>query len=136
MQPRKAIAAVLATAAATLVGVLAAPASAYTPEWGSTGSPDRVLRHGCHEYRYHYKVTVPTHDWTLETFLVDPTGDRLASGAFASESDPDRGHGTWHICKPSTRPGTFHIKAKINWYNGDTDHKGWFKPSHFRLTAP
>lgn len=141
MLTRKALPPVVAAVLAAVLPVAlmaATPASANTntTKYGSTGSPDRVLRHGCHDYRYHYKVTVPTNDWTLETFLVDPTGEKLASGAFASESDPDVGHGNWHICKPSTRPGTFKIKAKITFYNGPDSTKAWFKPSYFKLTAP
>lgn len=125
--------ALAATVTAALTVVPAGPGLANTSKYGHTGSPDRVLRHGCHNYRYHYVVKAPTNDWTLETFLVDPRREKLSSGAFASESDPRRGHGHWRICHTTTRPGTFKIKAKLTWYNGYDGHKVWFKPSYFRL---
>jgi hypothetical protein len=129
---RKAIPAVLA-------GVLllsAAPASAWSTDLGHTKSRDRVLEDGCNNYRYKFVVKAPTDDWTLETFLVDPTGERLASGAFASESEPDKGHSRFRICRYTTRPGKFTIKAKLTWYRGYEEHVVRFKPSHFRLTRP
>jgi hypothetical protein len=120
---------------AALVGLVlaAAPASASTAQYGHTGARDRVLKPSCHNYRYHFVVKAPTDDWTLETFLVDPTGDTLASGAFSSESEQNHDHGRFRICRPSTVPGKFTIRAKLIWYDGSEDHKVWFKPSHFRL---
>ncbi|MCW2843272.1 MAG: hypothetical protein JWN22_1188 [Nocardioides sp.] len=122
---------------AALVGLVlaAAPASASTSEFGHTGSRDRVLKQSCHNYRYHFVVKAPTNDWTLETFLVDPTGDTLASGAFSSESENDRDHGRFRICRTNTVPGRFTIRAKLTWYRGSEEHTVWFKPSHFRLRA-
>lgn len=121
--------------AAALAGLLlvAAPASANTSEYGHTGARDRVLRPSCHNYRYHFVVKAPTNDWTLETFLIDPTGDTLASGAFSSESEDNRDHGHFRICQFNTRPGRFAIRAKLTWYRGSDGHVVWFKRSHFRL---
>ena len=112
----------------------ALPAVAATSEYGHTSARDRPLRDGCHDYRYRYVIKTPTNDWTLETFLVDPTGDTLASGTFISGTDPRRGSSTFRFCRYSTRPGTFKIRAKVVWYNGSAEHKRWFKPSTFRLT--
>ena len=122
---------VAATLTVALVGVL--PADASTSRYGHTGAADRELQDGCHSYRYHYVIKTPTNDWTLETFLVDPTGDTLASGTFIADSDPRRGPGWFRFCRYSTRPGTFTIRAKVHWY-GATEHKRWFEPSTFRLT--
>jgi hypothetical protein len=124
-------------AALVLAGGVVAPADGTTTSsYGHTHAADGTLRNGCHNYRYHYVVATPTNDWTLETFLVDPTGETLASGAFLSDSDPRRGHGRFRFCRYSTRAGTFTIRAKVHWYNGSEEHKAFFKNSHFRLRRP
>ena len=123
-----------ALAAVLLASGVAVPADGVTTSaYGRTHADDGRLRDGCHNYRYRYVVDAPTHDWTLETFLVDPHGDTLASGAFLSDSDPERGSATFRFCRYSTRAGKFTIRAKIHWYNGSEEHKAFFKPSHFRL---
>ena len=124
----------LALLVATLVVLSSGPAEAGSV--GHTWAPDGTLRSGCHNYRYHYVIKTPTNDWTLETFLVDPTGDTLASGTFISGTDPRRGPGRFRFCRYSTRPGTFTIRAKVHWYSGpgSEEHRRWFKPSTFRLT--
>jgi hypothetical protein len=119
-----------------LVTLLAGAASAGGTYWGSTGAPDRVLRHGCHHYRYHYLVRPHGHDWAAETFLVDPRGDGLASGLFDPDSDPKRGHGNFIICKASTRPGIFTIRMKVSIFKGPDPTVHWVKKSHFRLRRP
>ena len=130
-------AALVAGLVAGLVGLLpAAPASANTSEYGHTAAPDRTLRSGCHGYRYRYVVKAPTNDWTLETFLIDPRDENLASNSFIAESDPRRGHGKFRFCRYSTRTGRFTIRAKLTWYNGSAEHVVRFKRSHFRLTRP
>ncbi len=120
-------------AAVLLAGGLAAPADATTAAYGRTHADDGRLRSGCHNYRYHYVVDTPTNDWTLETFLVDPHGETIASGAFLVGSDPRRGIGRFRFCRYSTRAGKFTIRAKVHWYNGSEEHKAFFNPSHFRL---
>lgn len=122
-----------ALAAAVVLILLAATPASAARSYGHTGSADRKLRDGCHNYRYHYVIKTPTNDWTLETFLVDPTGDTIASGTFIAGTDPRRGPGWFRFCRYSTRPGTFTIRAKVHWYD-DSEHKRWFKPSTFRLT--
>jgi hypothetical protein len=109
------------------------PRSSY----GHTSAPDGTLRPSCHNYRYHYRVTTPTHDWTLETFLRDPTGDGLASGVFIAGTDPARDRAHFRFCRYSTRTGVFTIRGKVTWYDGDgNDHQVWLEPSHFRLRRP
>jgi hypothetical protein len=117
-----------------LAGGVAAPADGETSSPGHTRAADGRLRSGCHNYRYHYVVATPTDDWTLETFLVDRTGETIASGALLSDSDPRRGGARFRFCRYSTRAGEFTIRAKVHWYNGSEEHEAFFKPSHFRLT--
>jgi hypothetical protein len=131
MAPTRALGAILASVITVLLS--AGPAAASTSAYGHTGARDRVLRSSCHNYRYHYVVKAPTNDWVLETFLIDPTGQRLASGAFIAPQDPDRGRGHFRICRNTTVPGRFTIKAKLTWYDGYDEFTKRFDPSHFRL---
>jgi hypothetical protein len=132
---RPAIPALLATVLSAMV-VVAGPSAAQARDFGHTGRPDGVLRNGCHGYRYHFVVKPPTHDWVLETFLVDPRGEGIASGAFSSDSERKRDHGRFHFCRYNTKPGRFTIRAKLTWYNGYDEHKTWLRRSHFRLHRP
>jgi hypothetical protein len=115
------------------VTLLANSAVAAGTYWGSTGAPDRVLRPGCHNYGYHYKVRPHGHDWSAETFLVDPTGEGLASGALDPDSDPRRGRSHFRICRPSTQAGRFTIRMKVSIYNGPNPRQHWVKRSYFHL---
>jgi hypothetical protein len=113
----------------------AAPAAAA--DYGRTGAADGALHRGCHDYRYRYRVTTPTDDWILETFLRDPTGTTIASGTYIVDSDPSAQRATFRFCRYVTRPGRFTIRALVHWYDDDgTDHQAWLRPSHFRLTRP
>ena len=103
---------------------------------GHTGAADGVLRPGCHDHRYRYVVAVRSDDWTLETFLDDRTGETVASGAFTADSDPKRARAVFRFCRYSTYAGTFTIRAKLSWYTGTGEHRGWFEPSRFRLRRP
>ena len=123
--------------------VTADVAGAWTAGYGHTGSADRTLRHGCHNYRYHYVVKPGSSDWILETFLFDPDGHHRGAGDFAAGSDPKKGHSHWGICRSVVRPGRFTIKAHLTWYTpsslpggDDVAHSFWLKPSHFRLSRP
>lgn len=132
MTPVTLLGRVLATV--VLAGGLAAPAAgATTSSYGHTHADNGRLRTSCHNYRYHYVVSTPTNDWTLETFLVDRTGETIASGAFFSGSDPRRGDPRFRFCRYSTRAGKFTIRAKVHWYDGSEGHQAFFTPSHFWL---
>jgi hypothetical protein len=124
--------------AAMLVGagIQTSPAGGEThPEWGKTRAPDQVLKKGCNNYRYHYRLTPPEGTWALETFIKGPRGKRLASGAFSSDFDPNRDWARFRICKATTRVGRFTIKAKVSVQNGPVEYtEGWLEPSHFRMT--
>jgi len=129
---------------ATLVAATPTPASAgrdFKP-WGYTRAPDQVLRSGCHNYRYTYKVDPPGFRWAAEVFLIDPRGVGLASAAFLKGGDPKQGSETWRICRASTKPGRFKMKMKVTYCEerecrSPTDpRRGYVKPSYFRLTRP
>jgi hypothetical protein len=111
----------------------AAPSAAATDAYGHTAAADRTLRSGCHDYHYRYVVKAPTNDWTLETFLIDPRGDRVGSGSFSAESDPPRGRPAFRLCRYATRPGRFAIRAKLIWYDGSEAHPVRFEVTRFRL---
>jgi hypothetical protein len=133
---RPAILALLTTILGGLLVAVGPVTGAQALSYGHTGAPDRILRDGCHGYRYHYRVRPPTNDWVLETFLTDPRGDTIASNAFSSDSEHKRGHGKFRFCRYSTRPGRFTIRAKLTWYSGYDESKVWLRRSHFHLTRP
>jgi len=110
-------------------------ASAGDPEFGRMWRDDGVLREGCHRYKYHYKVKPPKPDWALETFLVDPTGETIASGGFISGNDPKRGTGKFRFCEYNTKPGRFKLRGKLTYREGFQQWVVWVKPKFFRLRA-
>ena len=128
--------AILAALTAAVLLATGAPAEAWTTAYGHTSARDRVLRPGCHSYRYHYVVAAPTNDWTLETFLVDRTGEKVSSNVLSSDSEPDRGYHYFGLCRWNTVPGRFTIRARLIWYRNATGHTAWFKPSHFWMHRP
>jgi hypothetical protein len=106
-------------------------------DYGRTRADDGVLRSGCRNYPYRYVVTTPTHDWTLETFLRDRTGETIASGTYVADADPPRDRAHFRFCRYSTYAGRFTIRAKVHWYDDSGgEHKAWLEPSHFRLRRP
>ena len=127
--------AILALLTAILGGtlVVAGPAVAQAASYGHTGAPDRTLRDGCHNYRYHYRVKPPTNDWVLETFLVDPDGRSVSSGVFSSDSEPDSGSAAFGLCRSVTRFGRFTITGRLTTYDGWDDAVSWITPTTVRL---
>ena len=100
---------------------------------GRTHADDGVLRMGCHNYPYRYRLNIRTNDWTLETFLDDRRGETIASGAYAAGPDHKRQRTHFRFCRYNTVPGRFTIRAKLSWYPDSGDRKAWLLPSHFRL---
>jgi hypothetical protein len=127
------LATVLTALAVLMGGGLAVPAEAGNPDLGRTWARDKVLKRGCHDYRYQYKVTAPAEEWSLELFLRDPSGDTIASNAKDSMVDPKRGSGTFRFCRYNTEPGRFKIRGKLTRYNGYDQYVGWVKPGIFRM---
>jgi hypothetical protein len=124
-------------AGASILLALSVPPASAASEYGSTTASDGTLRKGCHNYGYRYRITTPTNDWTLETFLRDPTGEGIASGAFLSESDARTQPARFRLCRYATRPGRFTIRALLHWYDdGGEEHRVWLEPTRFRLTRP
>ncbi|GAB3196946.1 hypothetical protein GCM10027062_07390 [Nocardioides hungaricus] len=103
---------------------------------GGTSARDGVLRMGCHDYPYRYRLEIRTDDWTLETFLVDRRGETIASGAYLAGPDRKRQRADFRFCRYNTVPGRFTIRAKLMWYTDSGEHQAWLKPSHFRLRRP
>lgn len=103
---------------------------------GRTHADDGVLRAGCRNYPYRYVLKIRTDDWTLETFLVDRTGETIASGAYAAGPDRKRKTTSFRFCRYNTQPGRFTIRAKLSWYTDSGDHVAWLDRSHFRLRRP
>ena len=129
-------------AGAMTVGLgLTAPAGAVEakpdvhPEWGGTATNAKILKKGCRNYRYTYDITPPEGEWALETFLVGPGGVRLAHDAMAIGMDPTQGADSFRICRPSTRPGIFKIRALVSAQekSGQGYVQGWLPVTKFRL---
>ena len=124
---------VLATVVALLGGGLAMPAEAGQARLGKLWAHDKVLKPGCHDYRYQYRVRARAAEWSLETYLKDRTGETVASNTKDSEINRKRGHGKFRLCRYSTKPGRFKIIGKLTRYNGWDQKTGWVKPGRFRM---
>ena len=112
----------------------ASPSAAQIRKMASTHGTSGRLRHGCKSYRYSYKVSAPSDEWGLETFLIGPKGGRLGSDAILSGGDPRSGTKTWKICRTNTTPGRFTIKGRLTYNRYPEQYTGWIRPSHFTLT--
>jgi hypothetical protein len=126
-----------------LVALTASGTAAAEGGPGHVGAADRTLRTGCHHYRYHYAIRPGSDDWLFETWLFDPRGRHRGSGDFLAGSDPERGHGSFGVCRTTVVPGRFTIKARLRWYtqgplptDQPVQHTRWLTPAHFRLSRP
>ena len=55
------------TALGAVVALEASTAAlGWTTKFGHTNAPDRTLRRGCHDYRYHYVAKPKSGDWLLD----------------------------------------------------------------------
>jgi len=129
----KQLAIVLTAVAALVGGGLAAPADAGNPRLGKLWASDKVLKQGCHGYRYQYLVRSSADEWQLEINLRDPTGELIASNTKDSMIDPKRGHGTFRFCRYNTEAGRFKIRGKLTRFDGYDQRVGWVKPGYFRM---
>ena len=134
--------AVIFAVGALLVGALVAPAHAGDIRFGRLWAANKVLREGCHNYRYQYVVRPPNNDWLFETFLHGPSGRTIASNTLDPAANPKRGANHFRFCNDVTRPGRFKIAGKLTWRTcngmpGPLDncvkHVRWVKPGYFRM---
>lgn len=129
------------TAQADLLDLLS-PSSSSTAEpgsgaeWGSTRAPDQVLRAGCRNYRFSYRINTPNDEWQAEVFFTDPKGRAIAHKIFDAGSDPRADTRTFRTCRPSTTPGRFKIRMRVAYTEGYERHLAFVDPSFFRLTRP
>lgn len=133
----------LTALALTLGGVSTADAAGPTASsrmdatsWGSTRAPDQVLRAGCRNYRFAYKITTPNDNWQAEMFISDRKGRAIASVLADAASQPRQDVTTFRTCRASTTPGRFKIRMRITYTEGYDKFVGFAKPSYFRLTRP
>jgi hypothetical protein len=130
---------------ALLVGALVTPAHAWNVRFGRVWAADKVLREGCHDYRYQYVVRPRTNDWLFETFLHGPSGRTIASNTMDSGANRKRGANHFRFCNDVTRAGRFKITGKLTWnrchglpgpLSDCTKHVRWVKPGYFRMRRP
>ncbi|WP_372729338.1 hypothetical protein [Nocardioides sp.] len=113
------------------------PGFATTARYGHTDARSGVLKPGCHNYRYHWVIkNIPDDGWMIETFLVDPDRQMIASGAFGAPVDAKQDRKIFRFCRNVTRPGRFKIRAKLTWWEDGEKQIAWMKPSYFRLKRP
>jgi hypothetical protein len=109
----------------------------YHPEWGSVTGHPGVLKRGCHKYTYRYMVTPPQGIWAIEVFVLAPGLKRVGGGDFADGYDPMSGTGTYPLCKPTVRYGTFRIEARVSVDDGSGNtREGRTATDTYRLHRP
>ena len=125
-----------------LVVVTVSPAEAAKDrpfaQYAKTTRGDGVLKQGCNNYRYGYRITPPKEasTWALETFLTDRRGKTIASGGILQGADPKKGHDRFRFCRENTVPGRFKLRGKFTYKVGFETFDGWIDPTFFKLTTP
>ena len=99
---------------------------------GAVRSPDGILEKGCQSHGYRYRVNAGDSVWSLELFLVDPDGEQVGNGYERKGHDPARGRGRFEFCAQPTRAGTFTVRAKLTWDDGEY-HDKWLEPRTIQL---
>lgn len=112
------------------------PTAAEFKKMGGSSSKNGKLRAGCHAHSYHYWLKPRTRDWTVEVFLTDRTGNHVASDALMSGADKNSGTKSFRICKDNTVTGTFKIRMRMTYPDGDQNRVGWLSSSTFKMTKP
>ena len=100
---------------------------------GAVRSPDGTLEKGCQSHGYRYRVNAEDSDWSIELFLVDPDGETVATGYEWKGRDPERGRGRFEFCAQPTHAGTFTVRARLTWDDGEY-HEKWLEPRSIRLS--
>lgn len=104
--------------------------------WGSIKAPDQVLRQGCRDYRFAYRITTPNDEWQAEVFVTDPRGRAIASVLVDAGSNPSQAVTTFRTCRVSTTHGRFKLRMRVSYNVGYEKHVGFVKPAYFWLTRP
>lgn len=112
------------------------PTAAQFKKMGGSSSKNGKLRRGCHAHSYHYWLKPRTRDWTVEVFLTDRRREHVASDALMSGADKNSGTKTFRICKDNTVTGTFKIRMRMTYPDGDQNRVGWLQSSTFKMTKP
>jgi hypothetical protein len=127
-------------AVALVAGALtASPADAsepveLKPEWGTISAENGVLKRGCRDYGYDYRITAPDRgDWDLNVTLVGPGGKELWFGYLYEGANPDEGTTTFRLCRAKTRPGRYKLKAVVSVQVHNEVTAGRLKTEKFRL---
>jgi len=97
---------------------------------GAVRSPDGILEKGCQSHGYRYRVNAGDSVWSLELFLVDPDGEHVGNGYERKGHDPARGR--FEFCEQPTRAGSFTVRAKLTWDDGEY-HDKWLEPRTIQL---
>lgn len=126
---------------ATICGLMLAwPLAAAGPvvaadPLGTAFARNQLLRHGCHEYPFSYRVNPParTTTWSAEVFLIGPRGNKLGSAYFLSPADAERGKSAWRLCRPSITSGKYKMKMKVTFIDTYDTVTARVKPTTFRL---
>ena len=116
--------------------LVAAPATAWDADYGRVTRGDGVLRAGCQDYGFRYRVRPGNNDWAAEFFLRGPGDEGLGTVGKLSGAHRKRGRGHFEVCRASTRPGRFTIRGKLTITMGFDQEVHWVKPVRFRLRRP
>lgn len=99
---------------------------------GEVRSGDGRFERGCQSHGYRYEVRAHGSDWSLELFLIDSRGKRVATGYEWKGADPREGRGRFEFCAQSTVPGKFTVRPRLTWDDGQY-HEKWLEPRTIRL---
>ena len=123
-----------------LVVGLAAPAPAAST-YGTVSGINGVLYDDCRSYPFHYSVNVPdTAGYRdLEATLIEPDGRWSQTVKVYPDTDVATGVGSFVLCTPTDRYGTYTIRAKVEW-GPDAQHPDDFTSTlddaHFSMRKP
>jgi hypothetical protein len=117
------------------LGGLPSPTPAFAaplPAEASVSSSDGVFKQGHQQHAYRYQVETAEEFWSLELFVYDPRGHKIASAYQTTGADPMSARATFSFWSEATRPGKFTIKARLTWGDYDREER-WLEPQSFRL---
>lgn len=123
----------------SLIGAgLTAPALAAT-DYGSLSAASTVIKPGCQDYSYSYRVNPPPNmDWDLFVYVKDPNGTNVGGGLLESGADGTSGSVAYELCSAQTLPGTYTLHGVLDYTNyGQAAPTEVVLPdAHFTLSAP